>query len=159
MNKQHKSKAESKKSTKDNRVEELTADLQRVQADFVNYKRREAENDALKRMQAKADVIKGLMPFIDNIERALAHVPKDLEGHEYVKGVSGVAKQLQDFLEKLGIEKVKTVGEEFNPELMDAVAMEDGDGDKEIVAEELQSGYTLGDGIVIRHAMVKVRKG
>lgn len=153
----------SKKATKANdefeqHIGELTADLQRVQADFVNYKRREAENDELRRAQAKAEVIKGLLPFIDNIDRALNHAPADLEGHDFVKGVGSVAKQLTEFLSGLGVQKIATVGEEFNAEFMNAVAMEEGDGDKEIVVEELQSGYTIGD-VVIRHAMVKVKKG
>lgn len=161
MTKQPHKKADLKKSAKtthNSQVEELTADLQRVQADFMNYKRREAENDEFRRMQAKAEVIKELLPFIDNIDRALSHAPAELSDHDFVKGVAGVAKQLQEFLHKLGVTKIATVGEEFNPEFMDAVAMEEGDGDKELVTEELQSGYILGDA-VIRHAMVKVRKG
>ena len=56
----------------------------------------------------------------------------------------------------MGVSRITTVGEVFNPQLHEAVSMEDGDGTKEVVSEELQAGYVLGDQ-VIRHAMVKVR--
>jgi molecular chaperone GrpE len=163
MNKQPKKPTVHKKAGDSNQLEqhinELTADLQRVQADFINYKRREAENDEFRRAQAKAEVIRTLMPFIDNIDRALTHAPADLKDHDFVKGVAGVARQLNEFLSKLGIERIKTVGQDFNPELMDAVAIEEGgEAGKEVVTEELQSGYILGD-VVIRHAVVKVKKG
>ena len=56
----------------------------------------------------------------------------------------------------IGVQRIKTVGEVFDPRLHEAVSMEDGDGAVEVVCEELQSGYLLGDE-VIRHAMVRVR--
>ena len=56
---------------------------------------------------------------------------------------------------KIGVERIKTVGEHFNPELHEAISMEEGEGDTEVVTEELQAGYKVGDEI-IRHAMVKV---
>ena len=101
-------------------------------------------------------MISDLLPAIDNLERALKHAPKDLENHDYVKGVSGVVKQFEKTLSDIGVEKVKTVGEEFDPRYHEAVSLEDGDGTREVISEELQAGYTLGDE-VIRHAMVKVR--
>ena len=65
-------------------------------------------------------------------------------------------KQLFQILDQIGVEKIKTVGEEFNPELHEAVSMDDSKpGSKEVVTEELASGYRLGDE-VIRHAMVRV---
>ena len=65
-------------------------------------------------------------------------------------------KQLVSVFRKLGIEKIKTVGEVFNPETMEAVSVE-GDGEQEIVSHELQAGYSLGDQN-IRHATVKIIK-
>lgn len=138
-------------------VADLTDALQRERADASNIRRRHDEQLAGLKDYTKASVVKELLPVIDNLERALKHVPKELEGNDYVKGVQNIVKQFENTLQSLGVERIKTVGEEFNPELHEAVSMEDGEGDKEVVSEELQSGYKLGDN-VIRHAMVKVKQ-
>ena len=138
------------------KIGELTEALQRERADTINIRRRHEEQMTSLRSIVKASVIRDLLPAIDNLERALKHAPKDLENHDYVKGVSGVVKQFEKTLSDIGVEKVKTVGEEFDPRYHEAVSLEDGDGTREVISEELQAGYTLGDE-VIRHAMVKVR--
>ena len=150
--------AKSKKQIElEQKIGELTADLQRIQADFVNYKRR-AEEDQMKAVSiGREGTIAALLPTLDNIERALTHTPEDLADHDYIKALQSVAKQLMKDLNDMGVQKIETIGQEFNPETMEAVQMEDGDGDKEVVVEELQGGYMLGDS-VIRHAMVKVGK-
>lgn len=137
---------------------ELTEALQRERADITNVRRRHEEQIAGLKSSLKANVVRDLLPVIDNLERALKHVPKDIEDHDYIKGVQGVVKQFEKTLSNLGVEKIKTVGEKFDPTYHEAVSMEDGDGKDEIVSEELQSGYRLGDE-VIRHAMVKVKMG
>ncbi len=138
------------------RLEELTQALQRERADAVNLRRRhDAEITAL-RGRVKANVIADLLPVIDNFERALKHIPKDLEGNDYVKGVQAVVKQFEQTLEQMSVQRIKTVGEHFDPHLHEAVGVEEGEGKHQIVSEELQAGYRLGDE-VIRHAMVKVR--
>jgi len=137
-------------------IAELTEALQRERADSANLRRRHDEQIAGLRTTLKAHVVKDLLPVIDNFERALKHVPADLEGNEYIKGVQGVVKQFEKTLADLGVERIATVGEEFNPHLHEAISMEEGDGEHEIVTEELQSGYKIGDE-VIRHAMVRVR--
>lgn len=143
-------------ATLQQQVDELTAALQRERADSENIRRRhEAEITSL-RTSVKAHVVKDLLPVIDNFERALKHVPKDLEKNEYVKGVQGVVKQFENTLAQIGVERIKTVGEPFDPHLHEAVSMEEGKGNQEVVSEELQAGYRLGDD-VIRHAMVRVR--
>lgn len=137
-------------------VIELTEALQRERADVINVRRRHDEQISSLKTLVKANVVRELLPVIDNLERALKHVPKDLEGNEYVKGVQGVVKQFEQTLEQMGVERIKTVGEAFDPRLHEAVSMEEGNGTVEIVCEELQPGYQLGDDI-IRHAMVKVK--
>ena len=137
-------------------IEELTQALQRERADAVNLRRRHEEEITSLRTRLKADVVRDLLPVIDNFERALKHTPQDLKDNDYVKGVQGIVKQFEKTLEQIGVERIKTVGEPFNPILHEAVSMEEGDGDHEIVCEELQAGYKLGDN-VIRHAMVKVK--
>jgi molecular chaperone GrpE len=140
----------------DQKVAELTEALQRERADSDNIRRRHEEQIAGLKNLVKANVVRELLPVIDNFERALKHIPKDLEGNDYVKGVQGVVKQFETTLAQMGVERIKTVGEVFDPVLHEAVAMDDSDGTVEVVSEELQSGYRLGDEI-IRHAMVKVR--
>src|SRR5690606_15410658 len=84
------------------------------------------------------------------------HVPADLAGNDYVKGVQGVVKQFEKTLTDMGVQRIATVGEVFDPRLHEAVSMEEGDGTVEVISEELQAGYTLGEE-VIRHAMVRVK--
>jgi molecular chaperone GrpE len=144
------------KSDVEQQVALLTEALQRERADATNLRRRHEEDMASLRSRSKAQVVKDLLPVIDNFDRALKHVPADLADNEYVKGVQGVVKQFEKTLSDLGVERIKTVGEPFDPNFHEAVSAEEGDGDVEIVSEELQSGYKIGDD-VIRHAMVRVR--
>lgn len=138
-------------------VAELTEALQRERADATNIRRRHDEEITNLRTRIKAHVIRDLLPVIDNFERALKHVPKDLTDNDYIKGVQGVVKQFEKTLADMGVERIETVGELFDPHLHEAVSLEEGEGDHEIVSEELQSGYRLGDD-VIRHAMVRVKR-
>lgn len=142
-------------------VGELTEALQRERADSLNIRRRHDEQIASLKDLVKVSVVEDLLPVIDNFERALKHVPKDLENNDYVKGVSGVVKQFEDTLKQMGVEKIKTVGEQFDPNLHEAVGVEGDESELsvgvEVVSEELQSGYKLND-VIIRHAMVKVKK-
>lgn len=137
-------------------VQDLTQALQRERADAVNLRRRHEAELASLRTSVKAAVIADLLPVIDNFERALKHVPADLQNNDYIKGVQGVVRQFEKTLADMGVERIKTVGEHFDPKLHEAVSMEQGDGQHEIITEELQAGYKLGD-VVIRHAMVKVK--
>ncbi len=137
-------------------LQELTAALQRERADATNIRRRHEEELANLRNRLKANVVHELLPVIDNFERALKHVPKELESNEYIKGVQGVVKQFEATLSGMGVERIKTVGQHFDPNLHEAVSMDDSNGGKdEIVSEELQAGYKISND-VIRHAMVKV---
>lgn len=137
-------------------VAEVTEALQRERADATNIRRRHEEQIASLRTAVKANVVRDLLPVIDNFERALKHVPADLQDNDYVKGVQGVVRQFEKTLGEIGVERIKTTDEPFDPRYHEAVAMEEGDGTSEVVSEELQSGYKIGDE-VIRHAMVKVK--
>ena len=136
-------------------IGELTEALQRERADATNLRRRHEEQIMGLRTMAKASVIRDLLPVIDNFERALKHVPTELTDNDYVKGIQGIVKQFEKALETLGVQKIKTVGEAFNPHVHEAVSMEEGEGDQEMVSEELQSGYIMGEE-VLRPAMVRV---
>ncbi len=137
-------------------VNELTEALQRERADSMNMRRQHEAALASARHLATVRVVRELLPAIDSLERSLKHVPTDLQDHDYVKGVQAVLKQFDKVFADLGIERIKTVGEEFDPMYHEAVHMDDSaGGQKEIVSAELQAGYKMGDE-VIRHAMVNV---
>lgn len=136
-------------------IDELTAQLQRERADAMNVRRRSEEDRARLGDFYKSLVIRELLPVIDNFDRALKHVPDELQGSDYVKGIEGIVKQFEQSLAKLGVSRIATVGEVFDPRLHEAISMEEGDGMVERISEELQSGFMLGSE-VIRHAMVKV---
>lgn len=149
--------AKARKTKKDleKQITELTEALQRERADAVNLRRRYDEQLASLKKVIRAEVVSDLLPVIDNFERALKHVPSELEGNDYVKGVNGIARQFEKTLGDIGVERIKTVGEAFDPKYHEAVSMDDGEGKEEVVTEELQSGYKLDD-LVVRHAMVRV---
>lgn len=152
-----KAKVAKPKDNLQQRIDELTTDLQRLQAEFLNYKRREEEAKGEILEMAKREVVTLLLPTLDNIERALTHRPEELKDNAWAGGVEQVGKQAGETMKKLGVERIESVGQPFDHNLHEAISMEDGDGDSEVVTEELQPGYKMGD-VVIRHAMVKVSK-
>jgi molecular chaperone GrpE len=137
-------------------VAQLTEALQRERADAMNLRRRHEEEMANVRTRLKTTIVRDLLPIVDNFERALKHVPEDLKDDDFIKGVQGVVKQFEKTFADLGVERIKTVGEAFDPHYHEAISMEEGDSDEEIVSEELQAGYRIGDDVV-RHAMVRVK--
>lgn len=140
-------------------VGELTADLQRLRADFENYRKRVDSEKLSARQDGEVRAIMKLLPVIDTIERAVAHIPADIADHQWVKGVAGLVKQLEKSLGELNLVKINaSEGVEFNPDIHQAIQFdEESEGEKEVVAQELQPGYTL-NGTPIRHAMVKVTR-
>ncbi len=138
------------------KIGELTEALQRERADADNLRRRTQEEKSRLGEFYKAMVIQELLPALDNLERAFKHTPNELKDNEYIKGLRSVMKQFEQSFAQLGVKRIKTVGEVFDPRLHEAVHLEEGDGTVEVVCEELQPGYLLGDE-VIRHAMVKVK--
>ena len=140
------------------RLDELTADLQRTRADFENYRKRTEQEKISARQAGKMQAIMELLPVIDNIERALGYVPDELANNTWAQSVAGLVKNLDKSLEKLALKRiVATPGTAFDPELHQAIAIDEADGDHEVIAEELQGGYILGDS-VLRPSMVKVTR-
>lgn len=152
--------AKSKKQEElEQKVGELTQDLQRTRADFENFRKRSEGDKAATYQHGQSAAILKLLPVIDNIDRAVAHVPDDLADNAWAKGVANLSKNLEKSLESLNLQRIKaTPGDEFNPELHEAIQFdEDAVGDKEVIDEVLQAGYTVA-GVPIRHAMVKVTR-
>lgn len=141
-------------ASSDQQAQDLTADLQRLQAEFINYKNRTESEKALLSEFAKGQVVKDLLPVIDDLERALAHLPEDLADNKWAQGVKKTYTRLTQQLQKMGIQVINALNQPFDPQLHEAVSVE-GIGDHQVVSEVVQNGYTLG-GTVIRHAVVKV---
>ncbi|MGD9618754.1 MAG: nucleotide exchange factor GrpE [Mycolicibacterium sp.] len=127
---------------------ELIADLQRVQADFTNYRKRALRDQQLATQRAKAHVVSQLLPVLDDLDRAREH--GDLESAP----IKAVADKLVGVLEGLGLTAFGSEGEEFDPALHEAVQHE-GDGSHSVIGSVLRRGYKVGDHVV-RHAMVGV---
>jgi len=138
---------------------ELTLDLQRTRADFENYRKRVDVEKSAARESGQASAVLKLLPVIDNIERAISYTPDELKDNPWAQGVASLVKNLEKSLESLNVKRIPAAaGVEFDPELHEAIQFdEDATGEKEVISEELQAGYTL-NGSVIRHAMVKVTK-
>lgn len=154
-----KAKKTKKELELETKLEELTQDLQRTRADFENFRKRAEIDKSAARETGQSSAILKLLPIIDNIERAINYVPEDIKDNTWVIGVSGLVKNLEKSLENLEIKRINAMpGTAFNPDLHDAIQFdEEAEGEHEVVAEELQAGYTLA-GRPIRHAMVKVTR-
>ena len=141
------------------KIAELTADIKRLQADFENYRKRSEADKADSYRHGQEAAILQLLPVIDTIDRAIGHVPEELSDNKWAQGIVSVGKKLDKSLAEFKLERIKAdAGTEFNPDLHEAIQFdEDSEGDKEVVSEELQAGYTLA-GRVIRHAMVRVSR-
>ncbi len=140
-------------------VAELTADLQRTRADFENYRKRVDGEKQFARESGQASAILRLLPVIDNIERAIVYTPEDLKDNPWAQSVAGLVKNLEKSLDSLNLKRIDAApGTIFDPAVHEAIQFdEEAQGDQEVIAEELQAGYKLGD-MVIRHAMVKVTR-
>ncbi|MGZ4915502.1 MAG: nucleotide exchange factor GrpE [Halobacteriota archaeon] len=137
--------------------EEYLSRLQRLQADFENFKRRtKASNEEFSKY-ASFDLIEELLSVSDNLERAAeAFGAEDVEGTS--QGIRLIHKQFIDVLSKAGVTRVKSVGEQFDPRVHEAVmSVSYADRPDNMVVEEIQKGYRLYDK-VIRPSKVKVNK-
>ncbi len=130
-------------------VEELTNDLKRTRADFENFRKQtEAQKTQAKQIEKLATILR-FLPLLDDIDRAVATYPEQL---------SPLQKSIDKLKSELLLEKIESdEGIDFNPDLHEAVMVEEGDGEKEVIAETLRPGY-LYDGQVVRTAMVKVKR-
>jgi molecular chaperone GrpE len=130
--------------------------LARLQAEFDNYRKRAAKENADYRDYAVSDAARSLLPVVDSFTLALKNAaakPEDLR-----KGVELIFKQLQDVLQKLNIERVPAQGEPFDPRVHEAIEMVETDAAPDHhVLEELQPGYRI-KGRLLRPAMVRVAK-
>ena len=149
-------KKKEKKDKKDEKIEELTDRVRRQMAEFDNFRKRtEKEKTQMFETGAKS-IVEKILPVVDNFERGLAAVTEEEKGTPFVEGMEKIYKQMMTVLEEAGVKPIEAVGQEFDPNLHNAVMhVEDEEFGENIIAEEFQKGYTYRDSVV-RHSMVKV---
>lgn len=149
-------KKKEKKDKKDEKIEELTGRVRRQMAEFDNFRKRtEKEKTQMFETGAKS-IVEKILPVVDNFERGLAAVTEEEKGTPFVEGMEKIYKQMMTVLEEAGVKPIEAVGQEFDPNLHNAVMhVEDEEFGENIIAEEFQKGYTYRDSVV-RHSMVKV---
>ena len=140
------------------KIEEAENRILRLQADYENSRRRAKLDLAATEKYKSQSLITGLLPAIDNFERALQIEADNEQTKSVLQGVEMVYRSLLDALKAEGAEQIEAVGKEFDPNLHQAIMqVEDANFDSNIVVEELQKGYILKDR-VIRPSMVKVNQ-
>lgn len=145
-----------KKDKRDEKIEELTDKVTRQMAEFDNFRKRtEKEKSQMYEIGAK-DIIEKILPVVDNFERGLLAVTEEEKNNPFIQGMDKIYKQLMTTLEEVGVIPIESVGQEFNPELHNAVMhVEDEKLGENVITEEFQKGYTYRESVV-RHSMVKV---
>jgi len=129
----------------------------RLMAEFQNFKKRAAKEKTDIHAYANEKIVNELLPVLDNFERALASSPSD-DPQAYAKGMSLIFEQMTSALDKNGVKEIAALGETFDPNLHNAVMMEDSEEyESGKISKVLQKGYTLNEKVV-RPAMVAVSK-
>ncbi len=128
-------------------ITELTNDLQRTRADFENYRKQTELQRSQAMSAARFATVEKFLPLVDDFSRAIATYPEQL---------APLAKNFEKLLSGLGLSMIESQpGTDFNPDFHEAISVEDGDGETEVIVETLRPGY-LYEGSVLRPAMVKV---
>ena len=150
------SQIQQKLQEEQNKAEEYLDLLRRTQADFINYRRRVTQEQDDVRAGAQINVLQQILPVIDDLDRALAAMPRDLANNPWVQGIVLASRRIEATLERLGVRKIGEPGEQFDPHRMEALASEPKSGVPEgTVLEVARPGFALGDRI-IRPAQVIV---
>ena len=145
-------------------VEKLRAQLEeqndkylRLMAEYDNYQKRSQREKAARYADAVIDTAEKILPIGDNLERALATEVTSEDAIKFKEGIEMVMKQFNDCLEKLDITPIQAEGEQFDPNLHNAVMhIEDDSIDENTVVEDFMKGYIYKGERVVRHSMVKV---
>ena len=140
--------------------EVLNSQYVRIAADFDNFRKRQSRDQDDMRQQLVCSTLTEILPVVDNFERARQQLnPEGEEAQALHRSYQGLYKQLVEVLKQQGVARMEVVGQEFDPNLHEAVLREESNEFAEdVVCEELQRGYHR-DGRVLRHAMVKVSMG
>ena len=138
------------------KAEEYLAMLRRTQADFTNYKRRVAQEQAQERLMTQIALIEQILPLLDDLGRALISTPSELSAHPWVQGIFLITRRLITTLEQMGVRQIGLPGERFDPRWHEAVmTVPRPDLTSGVVVSVVRPGYIMGERI-IRPAQVVV---
>ncbi|MBQ7359793.1 MAG: nucleotide exchange factor GrpE [Lachnospiraceae bacterium] len=149
-------KKDKKEDAYKQQIAELEDRVMRQMAEFENFRRRtDKEKTSMFETGAKS-VVEKILPVVDNFERGLATIPEEDKGTPFAEGMAMIYKQLMTELEGIGVKPIEAVGQEFDPNLHNAVMqVESEEYESGVIAQELMKGYTYRDSVV-RHSMVAV---
>lgn len=134
------------------------AGWKRARADFLNYKKEEAERIKELIKYSNEELILKILPILDNIYVAERKIPDDLKDNKWVKGLLQIKNQILDFLKSQEVEEIKSLNKKFDPNFHEVVEeIEKKDSESGIIIEEIKKGYIF-NGKVIRPARVKISK-
>jgi molecular chaperone GrpE len=128
------------------KAEAALAGWQRAQADLINYKRRGEQEREESIKYANVNLILRILPVLDDFERAVISLPRELAGDAWVDGVKHIARKLRATLETAGVSAIDAVGEPFDPRVHEAVS--EAKGPEGIVLQEAEKGYRFLDRVV-----------
>lgn len=149
-------KKKEKKDKRDEQIAELTDKVKRQLAEFENFRNRTEKEKSQMYAVGARDVIEKILPVVDNFERGIKTIPEEEKGSPVASGMEMIYKQLMTVLTDLGVTPIEAVGQEFDPNLHNAVMqVESEEYETGVIAQELQKGYTY-RGTVVRHSMVAV---
>ena len=145
-------------------ITDLTNLVQHTRADFENYRKHTEADLERARQVGRETVVKKLLPIIDVLDSAMGSMPDELVNNDWAKGIAGAHKNLDKMMADLGLSHALSqsglsrqdvkAGDKFDHNQHEAIALEDGDGEQEIISEVLRPGYLYHD-IVLRPAMVR----
>ena len=140
--------------------ETLKSQYVRIAADFDNFRKRQSRDQDDLKIQLVSKALTAILPIVDNFERARQQLkPESDEAQTLHRSYQGLYKQLVEVLKQQGVAPMRVVGQQFDPNLHEAVLREPSEEfNEDIITEELQRGYHL-EGKVLRHALVKVSMG
>lgn len=148
--------AEESLAAKDEELQQVREALARARADFANFRRRTQQEQEEQGKFATALLVAEFLPILDNFERALDTIPRELRFFSWLQGVDLVHQMARNVLEKRGLEPIDTQDKPFDPNYHEVVLREGEDGGSDVVVlEELQKGYVMYDR-VLRPSLVKV---
>ena len=154
--KKNKQKTEKKQDAMKEKIDVLEDKVKRQMAEFDNFRKRTEKEKTMMFETGARSVIEKILPVVDNFERGLASIPEEEKGSAFAEGMEMIYKQLMTELDKMEVKPIPAVGEEFDPNLHNAVMQVESDEyESGVIAQELQKGYTYRDSVV-RHSMVAV---
>lgn len=134
------------------RISELTVISQQALADLQNFKKRTEEEKTKFVTFANATLISDIIPMLDNLDRALAHLPEDPAARNWAEGILAITNQLHSLLTNRGLETISASTGVFDPNLHEAVMTDTGPADQ--ILRELEKGYRLSDRVLRRSKVV-----